>query len=82
MGIGQSMDNEQFINFRDDRTSTSECIEAGTVLYTTQYRYISYAKRTYMVTRRKAAEAKRIVLLAVLPVMRIASEIMKIMQIT
>ncbi len=51
-------------------------------MYTTQYRYISYAKRTYMVTRRKAAEAKRIVLLAVLPVIRIASEIMKIMQIT
>jgi hypothetical protein len=43
-------------------------------------RYISYAKRTYMVTRRKAAEAKRIVLLAVLPVIRIASEIMTNMQ--
>jgi hypothetical protein len=33
-----------------------------------------------MVTRRKAAEAKRIVLLAVLPVIRIASEIMTNMQ--
>ncbi len=28
MGIGQSMDNEQFINFPDNGNGTSECIEA------------------------------------------------------